>query len=87
MQTPGPGAPDDSLNKEEFSASPCPLLLLQKKSRKTAMELECLLDVVPQTPELGQRIRQLMTQLETYKVIIKNQNDIFLFCMRSIVIL
>ena len=77
MQMPSHGAPDDSLNEEEFSSSPCPLLLLQKKLRKEKLELERLVDVTPQTPKLGMRIRQLMTQLETYMVIIKNQNDFF----------
>ena len=77
MQMPGHGAPDDSLNKEEFYSSPCPLLLLQKKAWKEKLELKCLVDVTPQTPELAMRITKLMTQLETYKVIIKNQKDIF----------
>ena len=77
MQMPGHGVPDDSLNEEDFSSSPCPLLLLQKKARKAKLELERLVDVTPQTPELEMRIKQLMTQLETYKVIIKNKKDIF----------
>ena len=77
MQTPGHGAPDDSLNEEEFSSSPCPLLLLQKKARKEKLEFERLVDLTPQTLEIEMKITQLMTQLETYKVIIKNQKDIF----------
>ena len=75
---PGHGAPDDSLNEEELSSSPCPLVLLRKKELKATKELEHLVDIVPQTPELGKRIRQLKTLLEKYKVITKNQKYIFI---------
>ena len=51
MQTSDHGVPDDSLNKEEFYSSPSPLLLLQKNVRKAKLELERLVDVMPQTPE------------------------------------
>ena len=82
MQTPSHGTPDDFLYEEELSSSPCPLLLLRKKARKSKLEFECLVDASPQTPEIAMRITQIMTQLETDKVIIKNQEDIFFFCMR-----
>ena len=81
MQTPGHGMPDDSLYEEELSSSLSPLLLLRKKVQKARSEFDTLIDV-PQTPKTEERIKQLMTQLETYQVIIKNQKDIFLFCMR-----
>ena len=81
MQTPGHGMPDDSLYEEEFSSSLSPLLLLQKKARKARLEFDTLIDT-PQTPEIEERLKKLMTQLETYQVIIKSQKDFFLFCMR-----
>ena len=76
MQIPSHGMPDDSLYEEELSSSLSPVLLLRKKTRNARSEFDTLIDA-PQTPETEERIKQLMTQLETYQVIIKNQKDIF----------
>ena len=76
MQTPSHGTPDDSLFEEELSSSLSPVLLLRKKARDARSEFNTLIDV-PQTPETEERIKQLMTQPETYQVIIKSQKDIF----------
>ena len=76
MQTPSHGTPDDSLFEEELSSSLSPALLLRKKAQDERSEFNTLIDV-PQTPETKERIKQLMTQLETYQVIIKIQKDIF----------
>lgn len=76
MQTPSHGTPDDSLFEEELSSSLSPVFLLQKKARDARSEFNTLIDV-PQTPEIEERIKQLMSQLERYQVIIKSQKDIF----------
>ena len=76
MQTPIHGTHDDSLYEEELSSSLSPVLLLRKKARNARSEFDTLIDA-PQTPETEERIKQLMTQLETYQVIIKIQKDIF----------
>ena len=76
MQTPSHGTPDDSLFEEELSSSLSPVFLLRKKARDARSEFNTLIDA-PQTPETEERIKQLMSQLETYRVIIKSQNDIF----------
>ena len=78
MQTPSHGTPDDSLYEEELSSYLSLVLLLRKKARNERLEFDTLIDA-PQTPEIEERIKQLMTQLETYQVIIKIQKDIF-FC-------
>ena len=79
MQTPSHGTPDDSLYEEELSSSLCPMLLLRKKAQKSKLEFERLVDASPQTLEIAMRITQLMTQLETYKVIIKKSKGYFFF--------
>jgi len=76
MQTPSHGTPDDSLFEEELSSSLSPVFLLRKKARDARSEFNTLIDA-PQTPETEERIKQLMSQLETYQVIIKSQKDIF----------
>ena len=76
MQTPSHGTPDDSLFEEELSSSLSPVFLLRKNARDVRSEFNTLIDA-PQTPKTEERIKQLMTQLETYQVIIKNQKDIF----------
>ena len=76
MQTPSHGTPDDSLFEEELSSSLSPVLLLQKKARQARSEFDTLIDA-PQTPKTEERIKKLMRQLETYRVIIKIQKDIF----------
>ena len=76
MQTPSHGTPDDSLFEEELSSSLSPVFLLRKKARHARSEFNILIDT-PQTPETEERIIQLMNQIETYQVIIKNQKDIF----------
>ena len=75
MQIPSHGTPNDSLFEEELSSSLSPVFLLQKKARDARSEFNTLIDA-PQTPETEERIKQLMTQLETYQVIIKSQKDI-----------
>ena len=81
MQTPSHGTPDDSLFEEELSSSLSPVFLLQKKARDARSEFNTLIDA-PQTPETEERIKKIMSHLETYQVIIKSQKDFFLFCMR-----
>ena len=76
MQTPSHGTPDDSLFEEELSSSLSPVFLLRKKARDARSEFNTLIDA-PQTPETEERIKQLMSQLERYQVIIKIQKDIF----------
>lgn len=76
MQTTNHGMPDDSLFEEELSSSLSPVFLLQKKARDARSEFNTLIDA-PQTPETEERIKQLMSQLERYQVIIKSQKDIF----------
>ena len=76
MQTPSHGTPDDSLFEEELSSSLSPVFLLQKKERDARSEFNTLIDA-PQTPETEESIKQLMSQLETYQVIIKIKKDIF----------
>ena len=76
MQTPSHGTPDDSLFEEELSSSLSPVLLLRKKARNARSEFNTLIDA-PQTPEIEERIKHLMSQLERYQVIIKIQKDIF----------
>ena len=58
---PGHGASDSSLNEEDFSSSPFPLLFLQRKASKENFELDNLVYITRQTPKLAMRIRQLMT--------------------------
>ena len=77
MQTPSHGTPDDSLFEEEISSSLSPVFLLRKKARDARSKFNTLIDA-PQTPETEERIKKLMSQLETYQVIIKSQKDIFL---------
>ena len=76
MQTPSHGTLDDSLFEEELSSSLSPVFLLRKKARDARSEFNTLIDV-PQTPQTEERIKKLMSQLETYQVIIKSQKDIF----------
>ena len=76
MQTPSHGTLDDSLFEEELSSSLSPVLLLRKKARNARSEFNTLIDA-PQTPETEEKIKQLMSQLERYQVIIKSQKDIF----------
>ena len=76
MQTPSHGTPDDSLFEEELSSSLSPVFLLQKKARDARSKFNTLIDA-PQTPEIEERIKKLMSQLETYQVIIKSQKDNF----------
>ena len=66
MQTPSHGTPDDSLFEEELSH---PYLQCSCCEKRHEMQ--------GQTPETEERIKQLMSQLETYQVIIKSQKDIF----------
>ena len=76
MQTPSHCTPDDSLFEEELSSSLSPVFLLRKKARDARLEFNALIDA-PQTPEIEERIKKIMSQLETYQVIIKIQKDIF----------
>jgi len=76
MQTPSHGTPDDSLFEEELSSSLSPVFLLRKKARDARSEFNTLIDA-PQTPETKEKIKQLMSQLERYQIIIKSQKDIF----------
>ena len=76
MQAPSHGTLDDSLYEEELSSSLSPALLLRKKAWNARSKFDTLIDV-PQTPETEERIKKLMSQLETYQVIIKIQKDIF----------
>ena len=65
MQTPNHGTPDDSLFEEELSSSLSLVFLLQKKARDVRSEFNTLIDA-PQTHEIEERIKKLMSQLETY---------------------
>ena len=76
MQTPSHGTPHDSLFEEELSSSLSPVFLLRKKARDARSKFNTLIDA-PQTLETEERIKKLMTQLETYQAIIKNEKDVF----------
>ena len=76
MQTPSHGTPNDSLFEEELSSSLSPVFLLRKNARDARSKFNTLIDV-PQTPETEEKIKQLMSQLERYQVILKIQKDIF----------
>ena len=78
MQTPSHGTPDDSLFEEELSSSLSPVFLLQKKAQDARSEFNTLIDT-PQTIEIEERIKHLMSQLEIFQVIIKSKKDIFFF--------
>jgi hypothetical protein len=57
------------LDERDLYASPDPMVLIKKKINKANMELAHLLDILDQTPEVEERIREVMTRLNTYKVI------------------
>ena len=62
MHTPSHGTPDDSLFEEELSSSLSPVFLLQKKARDARLEF----NDAPQTPKTEERIKKIMSRLETY---------------------
>ena len=59
----------DSLGQVDFYSSPNPKVLIYKKINKGNTKFDCMLDIVDKTPEIEERIFQVMTQLKTYKVI------------------
>jgi hypothetical protein len=60
---------DDSLSERDLYASPDPMVLIKKNINQANRELAHLLDILDQTPEVEERIREVMTRLNTYKVI------------------
>jgi hypothetical protein len=71
----------DSADEEGFYSCADLMLLLKKKIIKANKELVSLLDRPEQTPDVKERIKLLMSQLNTYKVI----TIIFFFLMQSYV--
>ena len=59
----------DSGDEEGFYSCADPMLSLKKKIIKDNKELFSLLDHPEQTPNVKERIKILMSQLNTYKVI------------------
>jgi TusA-related sulfurtransferase len=59
----------DSIDEEEFYSCADPMLSLKKKIIKANKELFILLDRPEKTPDIEERIKFLMSQLNTYKVI------------------
>jgi hypothetical protein len=59
----------DSADEEGFYSCTDPMLLLKKKIIKANKELVSLLDRPEQTPDVKEKIKLLMSQLNTYKVI------------------
>jgi hypothetical protein len=59
----------DSSDEEEFYSCTDLMLLLKKKFIKDNKELVSLLDCPEQTPEVKEKIKLLMSQINTYKVI------------------
>jgi hypothetical protein len=60
---------DESLDKSDLYESPDPMVLIRKKINKENKELSHLLDILDQTPEVEERIKEILTRLKTYKVI------------------
>ena len=60
---------DDSLRERDSYESPDPMVLIRKKINKANKELAHLLDILYQTPEVEERIKEVMTRLKKYKVI------------------
>jgi hypothetical protein len=59
----------DSADEEGFYSCVDPILLLKKRIIKSNKELVSLLDRPEQTLDIKERIKLLMSQLNTYKVI------------------
>jgi hypothetical protein len=68
----------DSADEEGFYSCVDPMLSLKKKIIKANKELFILLDRPEQTPDVKERIKLLMSQLNTYKVI---TIIFFFFCL------
>jgi hypothetical protein len=68
----------DSADEEGFYSCADPMLSLKKKIIKANKELFSLLDRPEQTPDVKERIKLLMSQLNTYKVI---TIIFFFFCL------
>jgi glucosamine 6-phosphate synthetase-like amidotransferase/phosphosugar isomerase protein len=61
---------DDFLGEMDLYESPDPMVLIKKKKiNKANKELAHLLNILNQTLEVEERIREVMTRLKTYKVI------------------
>jgi hypothetical protein len=60
---------DDSLGKRDLYAYPDTMVLINKNINQTNRELAHLLDILDKTLEVEERIREVMTRLNTYKVI------------------
>ena len=59
----------DFADEEGFYSCVDPMILLKKKIIKANKELFILLDLPEQTPDVKEKIKLLMSQLNTYKVI------------------
>jgi hypothetical protein len=60
---------DDSLRRKGFVCIPRPYGINKKNINQANMELAHLLDILDQTPEVEERIREVMKRINTYKVI------------------
>ena len=61
-----------------------PMVLIKKKINKANKELTHLLDILDQTPEVEERIKEVMTRLKTYKVITIISSGFIFYVIRSI---
>ena len=59
----------DYVDEEGFYSCVDPMVLIKRKIIKANKELASLLDLLEQTPDVKAKIKLLMSQLNTYKVI------------------
>ena len=60
---------DDLLGERDLYEFSNPTILIRKMINKGNKELSHLLDILDQTPEVEERIKEVMTGLNTYKII------------------
>jgi len=65
----GDDVDDDSLGERDLCESLDPMVLIRKNINKTNKQLAHLLDILDQTPEVEERIKEVMKRLKTYNVI------------------
>ena len=65
MQSARHDVDDDSLAERDLYESPDPIILIRKNINKGNKELAHLLDILDQTLEVEERIREVMTRLKT----------------------
>jgi hypothetical protein len=79
MYSSGHDVDDNFLDEMVLYESTNPMVLIKKKINKAKKELAHLLDILDQTPEVEERIIEVMTRLKTYKVITIISSVFFFF--------